>query len=170
MTTIVMVEKKNRVEIAFDSKVSSGHSTDSLEQPKVFKNNGIVYGVAGAVRFANEIELVNVQPPAEDVTGSDLDKWVQSVLIPRLQVAGAKCDPVGAFWSEMQMLVAVNHRVYMIGSDFSRVRLTSGLYAIGSGSPYAMSALEHGKTAKEAVEYAGRKDPWSGFEVKTMVA
>lgn len=170
MTTIVMVEKKGKVEIAFDSKVSYGDATDSLEQPKVFKNNGIVYGVAGAVRFANEVELVNVQPPAKNVVGTNLDRWVQTILIPRLQVAGAKCDPTGEFWSQMQMLVAVNHRVYKIGGDFSRVRLTSGLYAIGSGSTFALSALEMGRSAKEAVEYASRKDPWSGFEVKTMEA
>ena len=38
-------------------------------------------------------------------------------------------------------------------------------YATGSGYTWAMSALDHGKTAKEAVEYAMTRDIYSGGKV-----
>ena len=44
--------------------------------------------------------------------------------------------------------------------------------AIGSGSSFALAALDHGKTAKQAVEYAAKRDPFTGgkitvFDVET---
>lgn len=38
-------------------------------------------------------------------------------------------------------------------------------YAQGSGDKWALSALDHGKTAKEAVEYAMTRDVYSGGKV-----
>lgn len=37
--------------------------------------------------------------------------------------------------------------------------------AIGSGEQWAISALDHGKTAKEAIEYAMSRDVYTGGEV-----
>ena len=74
MTTIVMVEAKNKVEVAFDSKVSNGYSHNELEQPKVFTSQGITYGVAGAVGLANLLEDISVKPPEASLTGKDVDR------------------------------------------------------------------------------------------------
>lgn len=37
--------------------------------------------------------------------------------------------------------------------------------ALGSGEQWALAALDHGKTAKEAVEYAMKRDPFTGGKV-----
>lgn len=37
--------------------------------------------------------------------------------------------------------------------------------AVGSGGNWALSSLDHGKSAKEAVEYAITKDIYSGGKV-----
>lgn len=38
----------------------------------------------------------------------------------------------------------------------------------GSGSDFALSALDHGCTAEQAVEYAIKRDPFSGGKVRTI--
>ncbi len=40
-------------------------------------------------------------------------------------------------------------------------------FAIGSGMPFALSALELGKTPKEAVLFASKRDAYSGMGVKS---
>ena len=42
-------------------------------------------------------------------------------------------------------------------------------YSIGSGMPFALSALELGKTPKEAVLFASKRDIYSGMGVKEFV-
>lgn len=168
MTTIVMVEKKGSVDIAFDSKVSNGYSHNELEQPKVFSSQGITYGVAGAVGLANLLEDISVKAPASSLTGKEVDRWVQRVLIPAMRTQVMEYHPEARFDAEWQVLVAVNKRVYSIGGDFSRVRNTSGRYAIGSGSLFARGALHAGASAKRAVEIAAEIDPWTGHEVKAF--
>lgn len=168
MTTIVMVEKPDRVDIAWDSKVSSGYSHEELEQEKVFEASGITYGVAGAVRVANILEGLDVKPP-QGVEGKGVDAWVSRVLIPRMQNACRATDPEGQFYVHANILAVVNKRVYSIGDDFSRVRNTSGIYAIGSGSVYAKGALEAGASVKKAVQVASNNDVYTGHGIKTKV-
>ena len=40
-------------------------------------------------------------------------------------------------------------------------------YSIGSGSAFALAAMDHGKTASEAVEYAKERDIYTGGKVRT---
>lgn len=166
MTTIVMVEKPDSVEIAWDSKVSTGYSHEELEQEKVFEASGIIYGVAGALRVANIIEGLEVKPP-EGLTGKDVDAWVSRVLIPRMQSALRVVDPIGQYYVEAHILAVVNGRVYGISGDYGRVRNTSGIYAIGSGSSYAKGALRSGSSAAESVQIASENDVYTGHTIKT---
>tara|TARA_R110000782_G_scaffold270483_1_gene371828 strand:- start:32451 stop:32876 length:426 start_codon:yes stop_codon:yes gene_type:complete len=41
-------------------------------------------------------------------------------------------------------------------------------YSLGSGSAYALAAMDLGKTSKEAVKYAMTRDIYSGGKIKTM--
>lgn len=171
MTTIVFVEKPNRVEIAFDSQVSSGYSHEELEQPKVFTVGPVTIGVAGAVGFANLVSDLHFPEHPKEMTDAETDTYVQRVVIPRLRQAGKSYDPhYGDHDVEGQVLVAVNKRVYSIGGDFARVRNKTGFYVIGSGTPYARTALRLGANAKQAVEAAAQMDLFTGHEIKTMVA
>ena len=168
MTTIVMVEKPNRVDIAWDSKVSRGYSHEELEQEKVFEASGITYGVAGALRVLNIIEELDVKPPV-DLEGKAVDAWVSRVLIPRMQNACRAADPEGQYYVHANILAVVNGRVYSIGGDFSKTRNTSGIYAIGSGSVYAKGALEAGASVTRSVEIAANNDVYTGHGIKTKV-
>lgn len=46
--------------------------------------------------------------------------------------------------------------------------LCEGYTAIGSGSPFAMTAMDCGKTAKQAVQMAAKRDPYTGGTINTM--
>lgn len=168
MTTIVFKETPSKVEIAFDSKVSGGGGHDELEQPKVFTTYGITYGIAGAVGLANLMESISVKPPEKGLSGTEMDQWVQRVLIRAMRSQVKEYNPDSTFDAYWQVLVSVNKRVYSIGGDFSRVRNTSGLYAIGSGSPFAMGALKAGASPRKAVEIAATSDLYSGHAVKVI--
>lgn len=167
MTTIVMVEKPDGVQIAWDSKVSWGYSHQEIEQEKVFEASGITYGVAGLVRVSNVLEEMDVKPPSPNLSNRETDSWVTRVLIPRMQNAMRVVDNNAVFDNESNILVVVNARVYNIGADFSRIRNTSGIYSIGSGSHFATGALSNGATAQRAVEIASMNDMATGHSIKT---
>ena len=61
-----------------------------------------------------------------------------------------------------------NKAVYSCGVDEENIFRGDNLYynyAVGTGEYFAIAALDHGKTAKEAVEYAITKDIYSGGKV-----
>lgn len=62
-------------------------------------------------------------------------------------------------------LVVLAGGIYKIGSDYSVVDC-GDFGAIGSGSPYARTAMHLGKSAKQAVEIATQLDLFTGGNVK----
>lgn len=170
MTTIVFVEKPTGVVMAWDSKVSAGYTHQELDQEKVFQSQGIWYGVAGDVSIANIIETMDVKPPSKDMLPREQDLWVTRTLIPRMRKLCSESSPFGQYRIHAQILVAFNGRVYEIGGDYSRVRNKSGMYAIGSGTDFAIAALQSGKTPREAVEVAAANDSGTGHGIKEAVA
>jgi ATP-dependent protease HslVU (ClpYQ) peptidase subunit len=62
----------------------------------------------------------------------------------------------------MAILMVVHKRVYEIGCDTSVGRRVDGLYAIGSGSPYAFGAMSHGAKLGDALKIAADTDPYTG--------
>lgn len=168
MTTIVMKQGTNKVEVAFDSKVSDGRTYSELVEPKVAEVNGMWFGVAGRLRVLNAVHHMDLNPPAKDVKGEELTKWVHRVLVPKLRQTIHESIPEGAWHSESNILAVVNKTVYLIESDYCVMQMKDGIYAIGSGSDHAKSALKFGASVKEAVKFAGQEDIWSGYTIKTL--
>lgn len=168
MTTIVMKEFPDRIEVAFDSKVSNGYSFWELKEPKVAEVNGMWFGVAGRLRALQAIHHMSLNPPAKDVKGEELTRWVHRVLVPKLRQVIHEAIPDGAWDSQSGVLAVINKEVYEIDADFTVTQSVDGVFAIGSGSEYAKSALKFGASVKESVEFASREDIWTGFKVKTL--
>lgn len=58
--------------------------------------------------------------------------------------------------------------VYLVGvsqGKFWKCKQSGQKIAIGSGAPYAISAMDHGKSAYDAVYYAMTRDIYSGGDV-----
>lgn len=173
MTTIIFKETKSgNVKVAYDSQVSSGWRKAELGFDKVFVNNGMIFGVAGAVRDANIIKYAPL-PSIPDAEW-DVDKWVVTTLIPA--IAGALSGNYATAFvnqqisTENNILVAVRGRVYKLATDLAMVRYPDSVYAIGSGSDYVYGALAAGASIKNALAVAAELDSFTGQELKLTSA
>ena len=83
MTTIACIEGPEWVMIGADSQSSSedGFSIN-IPNGKIFRNNSVVFAMAGSVRGINILEHDYVPP---QVSGKDIDKYVTRQLIPSIR-------------------------------------------------------------------------------------
>lgn len=61
--------------------------------------------------------------------------------------------------------LTADHKMYTFSNPTKWVPLDGKFYAIGSGSHFAMGAMQAGSTPKEAVEHAIKLDKASGYGV-----
>jgi ATP-dependent protease HslVU (ClpYQ) peptidase subunit len=164
MTTIIAIEHEAGVTIGFDSKVSFGSGSTQMEAEKVFVNNGVVFGVAGAVLDAQILRYADIPDPEQ--AGWDTDRWVTNTLIPAMTSAlhdrNAPTYTSGKIKTDHNALVIVRGWVYEIWSDTSWTRRVDKVYAIGSGSHFARGALSAGGSARLALEVAAKHDKGTG--------
>jgi len=137
MTTIAYHHKDRQ--IAVDSRVTSGDEILSDTENKAYKNElGIWLGSGNSCDYDMLFELKH-----KDECYDKLD-----------------CDA----------LVIVKGKVYHVAIDedthcccWTEAHYN---YTLGTGEAYAMSAMDFGKSAKEAVEYAKTKDTNTGGLVR----
>ena len=135
MTTVVY-DHKNK-EIAFDSQVSCGSfvATDSYD--KVIRNDIGFWVLAGNI--CDHLEFAQLSHG--EIAPRELS--VDAIVIKGGVVYEASLSKSGVCtWTPLSW------------SD-----------AIGSGASFAVAAIDFGCTAKEAIEYAIKKDSFTGGEV-----
>ena len=146
MTTIVYDHKAQQ--IAMDSRVTSDGMINSESDEKWIQEENDFWFICGAVCDSERlIQYINAVDP-------DKPKW---------EIEG------------MAFLVrtgAVYRCFIAAGGDPCKSRLTYS-DAIGSGGLFALSALDHGKSALDAVAYAATRDTGTGgkirvFDIKIM--
>lgn len=136
MTTIIAIEQKDRVIFGSDSQATMGLQQTPIESGKVFTRGDYTIAAAGTLQLLQVLKHAEL-PRVED---ADIDRHVSTVFIPTLHslLAEAELKPEEAGL----LLMAVKRRVYLIvGGTY--LRNASGVYAIGSGSTYALGALAH---------------------------
>ena len=69
---------------------------------------------------------------------------------------------------DWEALVLTAKGVEYWGSSLRPIKDGSGYAAIGSGSPHAITAMDCGKSAVQAVQMAAKRDPATGGRVVTM--
>lgn len=176
MTTIAAKVTNGKVKIAWDSQSTSGNEASSTSRNKVVKvNDQFAVGVAGHVRFSNLVQRASVDRiHPHDIVQDHFDSegWMIETLIPAWMKA------VKSAWSDTpnyndddipwgQALVVLANRIFKVGADFSVIDC-GDFGAIGSGSPYARTAMHLSKSAKQAVEIATELDLFTGGNVKEM--
>lgn len=165
MTTIIAIERPDGVIFGWDRQVTHG-ARRVLGGDKVFTNAGIVFGHSGDVLDGNIIEYADLPKPPKKLAGADADRWVTRELIPAIQstLSGreATSKKESKVSSNGSFLVAVAERIYQVSSDLSWLRSSDGMYAIGSGSDFALGALHAGADIDRALEIATRLDVYTG--------
>lgn len=174
MTTIAAKITNGKVRIAWDSQVTAG-SSKSYGMNKVVKiNDQFAVGIAGYLRFANIIHRTSVNKIHPfDLKQTDFDgyAWLLDEAVPawmkavKKDVENQPDEDADASWGHA--LVALGGCLYTVGADFS-VSMHEDFTSIGSGSPFAITAMHLGKSARQAVETASELDMYTGGEVKEM--
>lgn len=197
MTTIVGIQGDGYAVLCGDSRISmideSGNASLSItiasSQSKLCQIGRYVIGVAGDLRAINILQYsFNPPQPAATLKGKRLDAFIATKFIQELRTC---LETHGYATSERegraqqiqqgsQYIVAVNSTIYQIDNDYAWCTDTSGMYAIGTGSPYALGALhalqtrqpslpQAKKLALKALSVASKYDPYTGSPYNTVV-
>lgn len=158
MTTIVGIQGDGFAVVANDSRISDSDSNGfvsriSTVRPgsgKVAKNGKYLIGAAGDMRAINVLHHVFTPPtPPANTLGVKLDKFFTSRFIPDLR----ECFDSQGYSSptndqsehvaehNSSVIVVVHGVIYTVDGDYSWASDSQGIYAIGTGSPYALGAL-----------------------------
>ena len=140
MTTLIAYQGSNFAILGADSQITDGDKRIiSPSIPKVVKLGKYLVGLAGDVR-PGDLLAFNWKPPAYD--GTDPVKFMGRKIIPSIiatfRDGGYDYAKEGASYS---YLIAFAGNVFEIGDDLSMSQSQDGLYAVGSGSAYALGAL-----------------------------
>ena len=198
VTTIVGIQGDAYSVVCTDSRISSIDDTGFAFQittlgagtSKVANNGKYILGAAGDVRAINILHHA-FQPPAPPVNayGRKLDQFITRQFIPALRHV---FDEQGYSLPERDssdhiaehsstIIVVVHGTLYSIEGDYSWTSDTSGIYSIGTGSSYALGALQAlvgGKklsiqqaknAATKALTVASKFDPYTGSPFQTFV-
>jgi len=164
VTTILAIETLAGVQIGCDSQATGPADKIQMEQPKVFTNNGAIYGIAGMALLANEMRYGDLPEPPQDM--DETDRWMTREVIPAIRAIIEEIAPKrGEDDYEMHLLVVANGRAYEVGSNAGWIRNTAGVYAIGSGGPFAAGAISAGASMQQALEIAAKHDPYTGYQL-----
>lgn len=193
MTTIAAIQGDGFAAITADTRISSfddngpAYHMGSLATgiSKVSTNGNFLIGAAGDLRAINLLSHAFTPPPVpEKARGKKLDQFVTTKFIPALR----NCFDIHGYSSpenkdnkrhnaeqDSTILLVVNATIYIIENDYSWMCDSSGLYAVGSGSEYALGALNalcggkkvvspiQAKAAcLKAVSIAAKMDPHTG--------
>jgi len=198
MTTIIAVQGDGFAVISVDSRISRSYfggasiQTATLKDgsSKVAPNGKYLLGAAGDVRAINIIQHVFQPPtPPPNLKGKKLDQFFTAKFIPALR----ECfDAQGYSVPDIEdkehiaeqgsaILVVINGTIYIVDSDYSWSSDSYGLYSVGSGSDYALGAMQiltHNKkqtiqqaktNAIKALIVTARYDPYTGPPFHTFV-
>ena len=192
MTTIIGIQGDNYALVCSDSRISTMDSGGFVSQittlkettNKVGVNGRYLLGAAGDMRAINILHHVFQPPiPTPGLMGRKLDQFITSKFIPALVVcfenqgyATPESNEDKSHINEhaSSILTVLNGSIYVVEGDYSWTSDASGLYALGTGSPYALGALQvlMGKKsptfsqaraiALKAIAVAAKYDPYTG--------
>lgn len=192
MTTILAYQGDGYAVVSVDSRVSSMDdggfafqiTTLGEGSSKVAKNGKYLLGAAGDVRAINILHHVfQPPPPTPNLKGKKLDQFMTVKFIPALRdcfekqgYASPETDTsLHIAEHSSTILVVVNGMIYVVEGDYSWTSDYNKVYALGTGSSYALGAMSAMLAAKKtltttqakgmtlkALRIASNFDPYTG--------
>lgn len=190
MTTVVGIQGDAFALIACDSRLSAYDSsgipylvtTAGGDTSKVASVGKYLIGAAGDVRAINILHYAFVPPtPKPNQKGKSLNQFITTTFIPALRECFNSHGYSHNESNNTEILIAVNGFIYNIDNDFSWATSTSNTYSIGTGSTYALGALQSMTTknkptvqqakrnAIKALQVAAKLDPFTGAPFQTFI-
>ena len=160
MTTIIGVEKNDGSLLMADSRVTddAGKIFSHPKMVKISERGAFLIAGAGEV-LPCDIAQHAWQPPrvlARDK--QDLYHFMVSKVMPSLRRClkenGYNFDEAGD--NRFQFLIAVGGELFEVDDDLGISKSDTGFYGVGSGSSYALGALEAGADPEQAMDIASK--------------
>lgn len=198
MTTIVAIQGDNFAVVCSDSRIATIDDDGYVSQittlkegvGKIAPNGKYLLGAAGDMRAINLLHHV-YQPPAvpPGTVGKKLDQFFTSKVVPSMRECFEQHGYALPDTNEKKhiaehdsiILVAVSGTIYVVEGDYSWTSDAQNFYALGTGSSYALGALQvargkrklsisQAKTlALKALSVAAKFDPHTGAPFHTFV-
>lgn len=167
MTTIVARQLKGDVEFASDSLATLGDRGTVRDCSKVFRSGNLAIAVGGSVRVESVLRFADLPYYEEDI---EAHEFVVNCLVPAMREAIAEAGVMGSDEDGIEdcrsmFIVAVDGEAFGVGSDFGVIRESSGVYALGTGSDYALGAVAAGASLEDAVQIAATFDIHTGGRI-----
>lgn len=152
MTTIVGVQTPTYAVLGADTQITYGERAFRGDgQAKIINKNGVLIGIAGDA-YAGQILSYLWSPPAPKSI-RDIDNFVASQVVPSMRsiLSNNGYDPDKDRGNEggIDILLAVEGRLYQLANDLTYFRDKDGFYAIGSGGDIALGFLYAKKSSLE---------------------
>lgn len=198
MTTIIGIQGDDWSVLATDSRIASFDSDGNAFQSstlgqgmsKITTNGKYLLGAAGDVRAINLIQHAFTPPaPSANLRGKKLDAFMTTRFVPALRACfdehGYSSSSTDSKTQQAEynstVIAVVNATIYVFDSDYSWASDQNGIYAVGTGSAYALGALhayrnlkpiatiQNAKTlATKALQVTARLDPYTGLPIQTF--
>ena len=145
MTTLVGIQGRNWALLGADTRIADDSTIYKLAKghSKIIEHEEFTIACAGDLRAINILQA-GLKLPKTYVAQND-SHFVTSFLIPAMRKAfadaGYEKTTEGQSSHESEFLVAYHGKIYEIGSDYSWVQDSRGVYALGSGGAIALGAL-----------------------------
>lgn len=184
MTTLAAIQGEGWAVVGFDSRVTEENRIYHLpkDNSKIVKNGPYFLGAAGDMRAINLLAHAFKPPvPHDNEVGEKLDRFITSKFVPALKT----CFEHNGYGKDGEqdsfIMVVVNATIYELGANYEWARDTRGIYALGSGAPYALGSmfselngknktLTSAKAAvKNAVQISAQLDPGTSEPVIMLV-
>jgi 20S proteasome alpha/beta subunit len=191
MTTIIGIQGQDYALVCSDSRISTmdeGGFTSQIttlgsNSTKIAENNKYLLGAAGDMRAIKILHHAFTPPtlPA-GTTGKKLDNFITTKFVPSLRECFEKqgyASPENESAThiaqhESTIMTVVAGTIYVVDGDYSWTSDIHGLYAMGTGSSYALGALQvlcsskvmtvaqAKKVALKAIAVSAKYDPYTG--------
>jgi ATP-dependent protease HslVU (ClpYQ) peptidase subunit len=168
MTTIIMKEENGGVSIAYDSQVTRSLSKNNTRLQKVFRNGSLIIGMAGNLSVLNAVKFETFEE-----VGDNPEKWAVTHFAPKLREVADRlhvCKSVCDDCVNYQTLVVAGGKVFNVDCFLGVDCNIGGLYAIGSGSEFALGALAMGASVRSALGVAAQFDIGTGGALHATTA
>jgi ATP-dependent protease HslVU (ClpYQ) peptidase subunit len=169
MTTVIAFQGPDFAILGADSQITDGDRIVlSPSTPKIVKVGKYLLGVRGDAR-AGDVLMYSWKPPLYD--GTDPVKFMGKKIIPSIIAAfranSYDFDKDGAMFG---FILAFAGNVFEIGSDMSISQNIDGIYAIGSGSDYALGVMQYALAFERGIAAATAKSVTEAIECALTIS
>lgn len=165
MTTIIGIQRRDGFLLAADSVTNSDRSYEHKDVKKITEVGDYVLAGAGVSRYC-DIITYGWQPPIYD--NSEPYTFMVSKFIPEMRKMHDETGYTLKDDDGFEFIVGLKNNLYYIAEDYSVLRTKTNVYGIGSGSAYAIGAIDAGADIIKAIKIASKYDIHTGGKIQIV--